>query len=55
MIQHHIKSGIIRLTEAKAVFQTKLDTKSPKTTLKIDVKIIITIDGSTNLNNFFLD
>ena len=33
MIQHHIKSGIIRLTEAKAVFPTKLDTKSPSTTL----------------------
>ena len=28
MIQHHIKSGIIRLTEAKAVFPTKLDTKA---------------------------
>ena len=47
-----IINGMIRLIAAKAVLPTKLDTNNPSTTLYMDVKIIIMIDGNTNRNNF---
>ena len=46
-----IRNGITKLTAAKCVFPTKLDTNNPSTTPYIDVHIIISIDGNTNLNN----
>ncbi len=46
-----IIKGIIRLTEAKGVFPTKLETKNPSTILYNDVKTIIIIDGNVKRNS----
>lgn len=44
--------GYIKLTAAKGVFPTKLDTKYPSTTPYTDVKIIIIIDGRVKRKSF---
>ena len=46
-----IITGKIIFTAANGVFPTKFDTKKPSTTLWIDVHIIITMEGITNLIN----
>ena len=43
---------MIRLTAAKGVLPAKFETKNPSTTLYIDVKIIMAMEGAVNINSF---
>ena len=45
-------NGITKLMEANAVFPAKFDTKNPSTTLQIEVKIIMIMEGNVKRNSF---